>query len=360
MATSGAKNGVCGRDNHDDDDDDDELDSGDDALLELLGLSSFKEVEVEVLDDGESEGNAKNMSGGAFGSPLPALSEDQIRTLAAPLREEYSAQSICTFPRECSIPAEHMRRLTEELVWGGNAVRADRTYETIKVWKEGVIQDRRTLTRLENFVDSHPGWSELCHGYIRRILSAAMGTEMVLYKEKLNLKPPGGGGFAPHLDTPSLKVSFGLEGPQTFCTVMVAIDDMTAQNGCLRVAKGPWSQNYCCKVIQPEEDGNPDAGGRAGAIPSEVANELRFEDVACKGGTVVAFSGFAPHRSAANTSPFHRRAVFLTYNPKSEGDFHKPYYEKMEKLRREWRNKIGFVSEDEKLEVSALDTIPKI
>jgi hypothetical protein len=302
-----------------------------------------------------------------MGSPLPSLSDAAIRSLVGPLRATYLAESFCTFPRECSIPAGHMRRLTDELVWGGKGggegdgkVHADRTYETIRVWKDGTVEERRALTRLERFVDAHPGWTELCHGYLRRILSAALGTEMVLYKEKLNLKPPGGTGFAPHLDTPSLKVSFGADGPQTFCTVMVAIDDMNAKNGCLRIARGPWSEDNSCDVQQPEEDGNPDAAGRAGAIPPHVAQTLSFEDVECRGGTVVAFNGYAPHRSAPNHSAFSRRAVFLTYNPKEEGDYHQLYYEKMDEIRRGWRARAGLDVGDDKLELSALATIPKI
>jgi ectoine hydroxylase-related dioxygenase (phytanoyl-CoA dioxygenase family) len=187
---------------------------------------------------------------------------------------------------------------------------------------------------------------------------------MVLYKEKLNLKPPGGSGFAPHLDTPSLRVALGGEGPQTFVTVMVAIDNMTTANGCLRICKGEWSEQEHCTVIQPEEDGNPDAGGRAGAIPAETAHDLEFHDVECQGGDIVAFNGWAPHRSSANASPFPRRAVFLTYNPKSEGDFHDRYYERMEEIRNAWRSTVGLsaggVTPDEKLEIDALATIPHI
>lgn len=185
---------------------------------------------------------------------------------------------------------------------------------------------------------------------------------MVLYKEKLNLKPPGGSGFAPHLDSPSLRVALGKNGPQTFVTVMVAIDNMTTANGCLRVCKGDWSEDRHCTVIQPEEDGNPDAGGRAGAIPAEAESLLEFDDIECQGGDVVAFNGWAPHRSSANASPFPRRAVFLTYNPKSEGDFHDRYYERMEGIRDAWRSKVGLegATVDDKIELDALATIPRI
>ena len=345
------------------------LGSSDEALLAMLGLSSINEIaDDDDDDDEETEQKVPVAVECPPDSSLPFLSDEWLESTLAPLaKEQYANESVFCFPEECSVPAKHMRILTEEIVRGRNAdgslVQADRTYEGIKVWKDGEILERKTLTRLENFVDDHPGWSELCHGYLQKIVSAALGVEMVLFKEKLNLKPPGGSGFAPHLDSPSLRIALGSEGPKTFCTVMVAIDDMTVKNGCLRIAKGNWTETNCCQVIQPKDD-NPDAGGRAGAIPLEVSEELVFDDLVCKGGTIMVFNGWAPHRSSANLSPFHRRAIFLTYNPKDEGECHRKYYDKMEQLRNDWREKVGLANrkqrlEDEKFEMEALSSIPK-
>lgn len=138
---------------------------------------------------------------------------------------------------------------------------------------------------------------------------------------------------------------------------------MTEQNGCLRVCKGPWNEENHVPVVEPEKDGNPDAGGRAGAIEDPIAEKLTFDDIVCKGGSIVAFNGWAPHRSASNKTPFSRRAVFLTYNPASEGDFHERYYAKMDELRNTWRQSVGLFNrqqklEDEKLEADALATVP--
>ena len=73
------------------------------------------------------------------------------------------------------------------------------------------------------------------------------------------------------------------------------------------------------------------------------------------------FNGWTPHRSSANQSPFPRRAVFLTYNPKEEGDRHAQYYAHMEKLRSEFRRKTDIVQQKhEQAELDALSTIPKI
>lgn len=299
---------------------------------------------------------------------MDELDDGEIARLIAShqLPLHYLNQSVCIFPSECSVPAEYIRRLTDELVNGGSHVKADKTYETVRVWKGGKAHPARALTRLENFVNFHEGWSDLCHNYLRRLVSSALGVEMVLYKEKLNVKPPGGSGYAPHLDTPSLRVALGDDGPRNFCTVMVAIDDMTEGNGCLRICKGAWNEGHCAGTIAPVDgiDANPDAGGRAGAIPPQLADALFFEPLSCVGGSIVVFNGWAPHRSAANASNFPRRAVFLTYNPMEEGDHRLRYYERMNEMREAWRESAKLASqrqheEDERAELLAMSTIPK-
>jgi 2-aminoethylphosphonate dioxygenase len=201
-----------------------------------------------------------------------------------------------------------------------------------------------------------------------------MGEEMVLFKTKLNLKPAGGSGFAPHIDAPSLQIAFGEYGPQTFVTVMIAIDDMTVANGCLSMAAttgdgsgggGPWTDANTCPTIAPVDGASPDAGGRAGAIASAVADKLDWKDIVCSSGQVVAFTGWVPHRSASNQSHFSRRAVFLTYNAASEGDFYEAYYERMAQLRQQWKTlqlqqqQTVRACGTDPIELSALATIPR-
>ena len=286
-------------------DDSDSVTSADEALFELLGISKLTERE----DDDQ-----------------PRTWEELLKESPSDLDPSlFERDSVYQFPT--TLPAEIMRQITNELVWDHNRD-LDRTYETIA----GV----RTLTRLERFVQSHPQWSQLAQEYLPLLLEPIVGCPVVLFKEKLNLKPPGGSGFAPHLDSPSLAVAFGEGGPQTFWTVMVAIDDMTVANGCLRVVKGEWSTPV--ETIPPTDD-NPDAGGRLGAIDLALADMMSFEPLLCKGGSIVVFGGNVPHRSSRNDSAFERRAVFLTYNPTSEGTHRDAYYRKMTEMRDGWKQK---------------------
>ena len=430
--------------------DDAPTNSEDEALLEVLGLTSLGCMadEDDEDDDSVNEGNgtchdaspSSSSSSSSSSSAMPAmpprrripLSLNGIpapspSTIASILDELdlptlYRHDQVVIFPGDLSVPAPTMRKMTDELIWGSSSsssvppcagangtcrrgLECDRTYETIRVIKrkrrkddddgdcKGMVrnaqqngddkndketagneeeqyemEERRVLTRLENFVPQHAGWSELCLDYLTRLISALCGQPMVLYKEKLNIKPPGGSGFAPHLDSPSLRVALGNDGPQHFVTVMVAIDDMTVRNGCLRVVRGPHGERSHVEVALPKTGGNPDGDGRAGAIPDEVTSALEFEDVVIKGGTIAAFGGWVPHRSAVNASPFARRAVFLTYNPASEGSCRQMYYDKMKEMREGWRRQVGLagrgqqqqLTEDEQLEMEALASIPKI
>eukprot|EP00550_Attheya_septentrionalis_P008420 CAMPEP_0198282556 /NCGR_PEP_ID=MMETSP1449-20131203/2341_1 /TAXON_ID=420275 /ORGANISM="Attheya septentrionalis, Strain CCMP2084" /LENGTH=369 /DNA_ID=CAMNT_0043978833 /DNA_START=199 /DNA_END=1308 /DNA_ORIENTATION=+ len=360
--------------------DESSIDSADEALCEMLGITSLDIPGVGDENDDEPHNNAVR----ANAIPI-CPSEDEMEPALLRLREEYASTGVCVFPTELSLQGSTMRRLADELIWDNNDNKypsVQRSYEGIQVQKKatGEIYTRRTLTRLENLLE-HPEWESLCQHYMAPLVSALLKTKMALLKEKLNIKPPGGSGFAPHLDSPSLQMAFNSFGeskeafnqcPESFVTVMVAIDNMTVENGCLMVCKGPWSEQNHCHVIAPEVDKNgvlnPDGKGRAGAIPVEVAAQQHYEPLAIKGGSVVVFSGYMPHRSAANKSAFSRRAVFLTYNPMNQGDFRQFYYDKMKDMRNSFRDNSQQsqqqrqvpLSQDEQWELDALKSIPKI
>eukprot|EP00802_Teleaulax_amphioxeia_P011377 Tamp_11409.p1 GENE.Tamp_11409~~Tamp_11409.p1 ORF type:complete len:153 (+),score=25.41 Tamp_11409:1097-1555(+) len=111
---------------------------------------------------------------------------------------------------------------------------------------------------------------------------------------------------------------------------MVAIDDMTENNGCLRLAcpeaGAPcWSEQHAPDHHKGDTAGDPDAGGRAGGLTA-AADALSWHSLPCDAGSVWLFNGWVPHRSAANLSNMSRKAVFFTYNPRVEGSVRELYY----------------------------------
>jgi 2-aminoethylphosphonate dioxygenase len=385
------RGGNARQDDSDDDNDDDDSgsdsDSAGEALTKLLGLPSVDALALSRDEDGSSSSSLCHHCS-TIADICAVRTESVIESLIEQhgLRETYQTTSVCIFPTALSIPAAIMRRLADEVVLWSTLPPADpkalpnvqRTYETITIAPKqqppgtttnddnNVVshhhrRTRRELTRLEN-LRGHGGWQMLCDDYIRTVVSSLLQRRQSLYKTKLNLKPPGGAGFAPHVDTPSLLLplaelfSGSASSPQqqseeeesssphssSFITVMIAIDDMTVRNGCLRVAPRPLATTTAAAgggdgptlvvVVEPNVQGNPDGDGRAGALLN--GDQYSYTDIVCPGGTIVAFDGWVPHRSGVNQSAFGRRAVFISYHEAAIGDLHDLYYERMRQLRQ--------------------------
>src|SRR5262245_51286637 len=93
----------------------------------------------------------------------------------------------------------------------------------------------RVLQRIENFCPFHAGFAALCEGdTLLGAVSRLFGEPAVLFKDKINFKLPGGGGFLPHQDQQAGWSAYA----DLFITAMVSIDSTTAENGCLELCAG--------------------------------------------------------------------------------------------------------------------------
>lgn len=170
------------------------------------------------------------------------------------------------------------------------------------------------VARSEHFATVHPELGSLIGaGAIVDAGAELLGEPIVLYKEKINHKLPGGAGFAPHQDATAYKFV------GTHLTCMIAIDDSTIENGCLEVVAGHHHELLV-------DDGD-------GCLPPSTECSLDWSSVEMRAGDVLWFHSRTPHRSASNSSPYARRALFLTYNAASEGDLRSAYYaDKIDRL----------------------------
>jgi ectoine hydroxylase-related dioxygenase (phytanoyl-CoA dioxygenase family) len=165
-----------------------------------------------------------------------------------------------------------------------------------------------TLARTERLVEVHDGWrSLLTDSIVTDSAATLLGEPVVLYKEKINHKLPGGAGFAAHQDAPAYPFV------DAHLTGMIAIDDADAANGCLEVVPARHGE-----LLALDDDG---------CIAPDVVAALEFRPVPVRAGDMLWFHSLVPHRSGPNRSRTTRRALFCTYNAARLGDLRTAYYD---------------------------------
>jgi len=168
----------------------------------------------------------------------------------------------------------------------------------------------RMLCRVEYFLAFHEGWrSVILDAGLMEILAELFGEPAVLFKEKLNFKLPGGNGFTAHQDAPA----FASFGQDYHITAMVSVDATTIENGCLEMAAGRHKEG----LLEMTEDL---------VLTPGVIEALDWGPLETSPGDLVLFGSIIPHRSPANRSKGPRRAAYITYNARSQGDCRADYY----------------------------------
>ena len=168
--------------------------------------------------------------------------------------------------------------------------------------------DAVRLSRTEAFVDHHRGLDAFLRGGgspLARLVARLAGERVSLYKDKLNYKFPGGGGYVPHQDGYD-----GLGVPQYVSpaqrgfiayVAMIAVDDTTLANGCAQVAPATWAR---------KEGWLDFHSARHNASFDHLGP---YQPVELAAGDVLIYDNFMPHMSFPNLSRQKRRALFAIY-----------------------------------------------
>ena len=167
---------------------------------------------------------------------------------------------------------------------------------------------RRVLSRIENFCPYHAGLDAILNGErVLGMLAALMGGPVVMFKDKVNFKMPGGNGFKAHQD-----VQAGWDRyADLHITLLLSIDAATPENGCLELAAGAHREGLLGESWKPLDDSG---------------DTLVYEACPTLPGDAVFFDSFAPHRSAPNKTQQARRILYVTYNRLDAGDHRLQYY----------------------------------
>lgn len=168
----------------------------------------------------------------------------------------------------------------------------------------------RQLMRTENFAPYHEGFGSLLFGdQIRSILAQVTGEDMLLFKDKINYKLPGGNGFGAHLDAPA----YDHVGQIEHTTANLAIDAATIANGCVEVVAG--SHLMDVKL------------SHGGAIDKGWEQSHEWTPVELAPGDLLIFGSHLAHRSASNKTDASRRSLYATYACTKDGkDLRDKYY----------------------------------
>ncbi|PPR22220.1 MAG: hypothetical protein CFH40_01392 [Alphaproteobacteria bacterium MarineAlpha10_Bin3] len=227
---------------------------------------------------------------------MPALSAAEIETFgrdgyvvvpamfgAAAVRNIAAwSDELCTWPE---VPGRHMVYYEDSLIPGAG----------------------RVVSRIENFCPYHERLNALINsGAMIDAVSRLLGEQAILFKEKINMKMPGGDGFKPHQDAQAgwnVYADFHI-------TALVGIDAATPENGCLEMARGWHDKGLIGQQWRPLED----------------APDIIYEPCPTAPGDVVFFDSYAPHRSAPNLTRDARRVLYVTYNRLADGDHRAQYY----------------------------------
>ncbi len=168
---------------------------------------------------------------------------------------------------------------------------------------------KRVLSRVEKFSGSAGALLEIVKD--PRMTGRAaelLGGEAALFKEKINFKLPGGGGFEPHQD---IQPGWDEYAPY-FLSVLVTVDKSTIQNGCLELAAGHHTRGMLGEKWKP--------------LTPENLTGVSFEYYPMEPGDVAFFDCFVPHQSKPNLTDHPRRNIYLTYNRALDGDWREKYF----------------------------------
>ncbi|KAL8669826.1 MAG: hypothetical protein Q9168_005605 [Polycauliona sp. 1 TL-2023] len=140
------------------------------------------------------------------------------------------------------------------------------------------------------------------------LLKALTGRDMVVFKDEIGWKMPGGRGAVPHLDLPA----YSLFAPK-FIEIMFAVDPHTIPNGCLEFVPGSHKE-----AVPFSADGRIDSAWLEGK---------NFVPMVLDAGDILIFNESMAHRLEPNGTEQRRAAVFGTYHfDVSQPDLREKFY----------------------------------
>ena len=175
--------------------------------------------------------------------------------------------------------------------------------------KSFLNRKKNILIRAENFYNIDFNLTNIIKNEnILKILEKLFNDKAILFKEKINYKPPGARNDKLHQDAQAGWNKF----TEKFISVLIPLEKSQVSNGCLQF---DISGNNHKKLV----------GKTFKALKLNELKKPKFKYFKFNIGDVIFFNNYIPHKSNFNKSKNSRIQIYLTYNKKKDGDFRKKY-----------------------------------
>ena len=171
-------------------------------------------------------------------------------------------------------------------------------------WQNNEITGECRFDGFDPVIDLSPLFARVARDpRLLELAGATYDERAFLFKDKLIFKPPAAQGYALHQDYISWKTF-----PETFCTIILAIDPSNADNGATEVFPGYHAQG----LMGPRD-------AKYHPLNETHVDFSRGVILTLQPGDAALFSGYTPHRSGPNRSTCWRRMLYTSYNAQSDG-----------------------------------------
>ncbi|KTC93173.1 MULTISPECIES: phytanoyl-CoA dioxygenase family protein [Legionella] len=182
----------------------------------------------------------------------------------------------------------------------------------MKYFEKSQLTGDSILNRVEKFCDYLPLLDTLVRGEkIRSLLKDVTGRDYRVFKEKINFKLAGAGGFKPHQDGAAFRSFVNDE----LVTIIIPIHTADDRNGCFRISKNKFEKKIITHTTGSIEDPGYD-----------VNKDENWQSVPMQPGDILCFSSYLVHQSNDNLSSLDRSCYFITYSPYELGDQREKYF----------------------------------
>ncbi len=181
------------------------------------------------------------------------------------------------------------------------------------------------LRRIERIYDKGKNLKKINNSLIK-FLNKTFNKKFVIFKDKLNAKPPGGKGFFAHYDgifyfknkNNILKRGW-YEYSDFFINSLIAFDKCTEKNGTIEISKNNYKDSFFNLIKNTYKDGTP-------RILKKIEKKINFQKIILGKGDVLFFSNTCPHRSKQNKTKRSRKTLYYTYATQKNNNIYNRYF----------------------------------